>query len=73
MGFLKNPKFKILPILDFIQNYMLPLKQSGLVWGYDIPYLITGQLNVHPRTAITAIKENDTNYSEFYKSTWDKE
>ncbi len=73
MGFLKNPKFKILPILDFIQNYMLPLKQNGLVWGYDIPYLITGQLNVHPRTAITAIKENDTNYSEFYKSTWDKE
>lgn len=73
MGFLKNPKFKILPILDFIQNYMLPLKQNGLVWGYDIPYLITGQLNVHPRTAITSIKENDTNYSEFYKSTWDKE
>ncbi len=73
MGFVKNPKFKILPVLRFIQDYMLPLKESGLKWGYDIPYLVTGQLNVHPRTAIAAIKDNDTNYSEFYKSTWDKE
>lgn len=73
MGFLKNPKFKILPVLKFVEEYMLPLKQSGLVWGYDIPYLITGLLNVHPRTAISAIAENDTEYAEFYKATWDKE
>lgn len=73
MGFLKNPKFKILPVLEFLQDYMLPLKQKGLVWGYDIPYLVTGILNVHPRTAIAAIKDNDTNYKEFYKTTWDKE
>ena len=46
MGFLKNPKFKILPVLRFVQERMLPLKQSGLVWGYDIPYLITGMMNV---------------------------
>lgn len=73
MGFLKNPKFNILPIFKFAQEYMLPLKQSGLVWGYDIPYLITGRMNVHPRSAIAAMKENDTNYAEFYKSIWDKE
>lgn len=73
MGFLKNPKFKILPVLKFVQEKMLPLKESGLVWGYDIPYLITGMLNMHPRTAIAAEKEKDTNYTEFYKSTWDKE
>lgn len=73
MGFLKNPKFKILPVLKFVEEYMLPLKQSGLVWGYDIPYLVTGLLNVHPRTAISAIAENDTEYAEFYKATWDKE
>ncbi len=73
MGFLRNPKFKILPVLDFLRDYMLPLKQSGLVWGYDIPYLVTGVLNVHPRTAITAVNENDTDYSEFYKATWDRE
>lgn len=73
MGFLKNPKFKILPVLKFVQEFMLPLKQSGLVWGYDIPYLITGMFNMHPRTAIAAEKEKDTNYIEFYKATWDKE
>ncbi len=73
MGFLKNPKFKILPVLKFVQEFMLPLKQSGLVWGYDIPYLITGMFNMHPRTAIAAEKEKDTNYTEFYKATWDKE
>ena len=73
MGFLKNPKFKIMPVLKFVQEKMLPLKQSGLVWGYDIPYLITGMMNVHPRTAIAAEKENDTNYVQFYTATWDKE
>ena len=73
MGFLKNPKFKIMPVLKFVQERMLPLKQSGLVWGYDIPYLITGMMNTHPRTAIAAEKENDTNYARFYTATWDKE
>ena len=73
MGFLRNPKFKIMPVLKFVQDWMLPLKQSGLVWGYDIPYLITGMMNVHPRTAIAAEKENDTNYAQFYTATWDKE
>lgn len=73
MGFLRNPKFKIMHVLKFVQERMLPLKQSGLVWGYDIPYLITGMMNVHPRTAIAAEKENDTNYVQFYTATWDKE
>lgn len=73
MGFLKNPKFKILPVLQFVQNKMIPLKEKGLKWGYDIPYLITGILNVHPRTAIVAVKEEDNHYAEFYTATWDRE
>ena len=73
VGFLKNPKFKLMPILKFVQERMLPLKESGLVWGYDIPYLITGMLNMHPRTAIAAESEKDTDYVEFYKTSWDKE
>ena len=72
LGFLKNPKFKIMPVLRFIQNYMLPLKESGLKWGYDIPYLVTGILNVHPRTAIAAVKEDDRNYVRFYTHTWER-
>ena len=51
LGFLKNPKFNLSPILKFIQDYMLPLREQ-IEWGYIIPYMLTGILNVHPRAAI---------------------
>lgn len=73
LGFLKNPKYKLDPVLKFVQSEMLKLKQEGNVWGYDIPYLLTGILNVHPRSAIEYIKENKTDYSDFYQMLWDKE
>ncbi len=73
MGFLKNPKYKIYPVIKFVQEEMLKLKAEGLVWGYDIPYLLTGILNVHPRSAIDKIKNNDTDYVNFYHELWDKE
>lgn len=66
LGFLKNPKYNILPILDFLEHEMVPLKEQGVIWGYDIPYLLTGQLNQHPRTAIAATKEKRTDYRKFY-------
>ncbi len=73
LGFLKNPKYRMIYTLKFVQDYMLPLKESGVTWGYDIPYLITGILNRHPRSAIAAKKERNTNYVEFYKSMWDRD
>lgn len=51
VGFLKNPKFNLRPILGFVQNTMLPMSQE-LDWGYSIPYMITGHYNEHPRSAI---------------------
>lgn len=66
LGFLKNPKYNILPILDILENEIEPLKEQGVVWGYNIPYLLTGQLNQHPRTAIAATKEKRTDYRNFY-------
>ena len=51
VGFLKNPKFNLSPILKFIQDYMLPLREK-IEWGYIIPYMLTGILNEHPRAAI---------------------
>ena len=72
LGFLKNPRYRIIFTLKFIQDYILPLKEK-LVWGYEIPYLVTGLLNQHPRTAIAAIKDNNTNYAEFYKEVWYRE
>ncbi|MBN1468541.1 MAG: aldolase catalytic domain-containing protein [Fusobacteriaceae bacterium] len=72
LGFLKNPKFSIAPILKFIEDYIVPLRQE-LHWGYDIPYMLTGQLNEHPRSAISFIKSKDTNYTKLYKTLTDAE
>ena len=66
LGFLKNPKYNILPILDILEKEIIPLKEQGVIWGYDIPYLLTGQLNQHPRTAIAATREKRTDYRKFY-------
>jgi 4-hydroxy 2-oxovalerate aldolase len=51
MGFLKNPEHDILPILDVIGKYIVP-KKKNIEWGYHIPYMITGALNQHPKTAM---------------------
>ena len=67
IGFLKNPKYKLLPVLKFIEEFIVPLEKE-LDWGYSIPYMLTGQLNEHPRAAMKARDEKDTKYREFYKS-----
>jgi len=51
LGFLHNPKFHIRPLLRCIQDYIEPMREK-LRWGFDIPYMITGQLNRHPREAM---------------------
>lgn len=66
LGFLKNPKYRINPLLQFIESYIVPLRESGVVWGYDIPYLLTGILNQHPKTAIQFEKEKRNDYNNFY-------
>lgn len=73
LGFLKNPKYKLFPVIQFIENNIVPLKESGMEWGYDIPYLLTGHLNQHPRAAIAAMKEGRKDYSGFYKEIIDKD
>ena len=66
VGFLKNPKFNLRPILEFVQNTMYPLSQR-VDWGYSIPYMITGHQNEHPRTAI-ALRDSERkeDYVGFY-------
>lgn len=66
LGFLKNPKYKTYPVFSFLENNMVKLKESGIVWGYDIQYLMTGLLNQHPRAAIQFTKDKRTDYSDFY-------
>ena len=72
LSFLKNPKYNVFPVLKFIEEHMLPLKESGAVWGYDIPYLLTGRLNQHPSAAIDYIKSGETHYADFYTDLLDK-
>ena len=68
LGFLKNPKYSLYSLLEFIERYMVPLKQQGVAWGFDLQYMFTGQLNRHPREAITFTDEKRGDYCEFYKS-----
>ena len=70
LGFLKNPKFQIVPLLKFIEKYIVPLREE-MHWGYDIPYMLTGQLNEHPRNAISFIKNKGSNYAKFYDTLTD--
>lgn len=66
LGFLRNPKFEVRPVINAIQKYIMPLRQE-LDWGPSIPYNITGQLNQHPRSAIEW-REGPTpdDFLEFY-------
>ena len=66
LGFLRNPKYSLNPVLKFIENRILPLKKSGVVWGCDVQYMLTGQTNQHPRTAIAFTKEERTDYAKYY-------
>ena len=67
LGFLRNPKYNVYPAIQFIDTYMNKLKEEGVVWGYDLQYLMTGLLNQHPRTAIQFTKEKRKDYAEFYR------
>jgi 4-hydroxy 2-oxovalerate aldolase len=58
IGFLKNPKFHLRPVLTCIRDHCWPLRQK-MEWGYQLAYMLTGQLNRHPRSAI-AMRASDT-------------
>ncbi len=65
LSFLKNPKFKVRPIVECIEKEIFPWAKK-IDWGYSIPYMVTGVLNQHPRTAIAHMesdrKEQVTEY-----------
>lgn len=66
LGFLKNPKFHLRPVLQCLQNHIMPLREE-ILWGYDIPYMLTGQLNMHPRAAMAYMdSEHRADYIKFY-------
>ncbi|MFC1570635.1 aldolase catalytic domain-containing protein [Candidatus Omnitrophota bacterium] len=68
IGFLKNPKFDLRPILEIIEKEFIPMRKK-IEWGYLIPYVITGMFNEHPRTAMALRQTEDKDkYLEFFES-----
>lgn len=66
VSYLKSSKYDLRPVLDFIEKHMIPLRDK-VEWGYIIPYMVTGILNEHPRTAMALRNSEDKDkYGEFY-------
>jgi len=73
LGFLRNPKYDIRPILKCATEVLFPLRQK-MEWGYSIPYMVTGQMNVHPRSAIRwRAGETPDDYIRFYDQMMQEE
>ncbi|WP_159516967.1 aldolase catalytic domain-containing protein [Sunxiuqinia indica] len=73
VAFLKNPKYRLLPLLKVIQEQVLPWNNK-IDWGYHVPYLITGALNEHPRSAMGWMdSEKKDDFVSFMKEMHDYE
>lgn len=71
LSFLHNPKFKMRPILECIQNTVEPMREA-LRWGFAIPYMMTGHLNQHPKAAMEFMEgDNHRDIVKFYDSVMD--
>ncbi len=66
LGFLRNPKFQIRHIWQLLEEDFMKINET-LEWGPLPQFIITGQLNQHPRSAMAArAGEQKNNYTEFY-------
>ena len=66
LGFLRNPKFKLRPVIRLLQEQIEGLRKT-VEWGPLVPYNITGQMNRHPSAAIEfRASEEKGNYIKFY-------
>ncbi len=77
ISFLKNPKFNIVPLLEVVKKYMIDLKEK-MEWGYQIPYMISGIMNLHPEEAMKLMRldKSDparTDFKAFYQKCIDLE
>ena len=56
---LNHEKYNSIPVLDLIDRYFIKL-QDEIKWGYNLPYMLSGLLEVHPNyaKALTDRKEH---------------
>lgn len=71
LSFLKNPKFKVRPLVKCIENEIFPWAKK-IDWGYSVPYMLSGIMNQHPRTAMAHMESDKSEkITEFYDSVVD--
>lgn len=67
LGFLRNPKYDVRPIWKLLEEYFIPMLKD-IEWGPYPQYIMTGQMNQHPRSAMSARAKEDTRdkYVDFF-------
>lgn len=71
LAFLRNPRYNLIPVMDFVQRHIQAEKNNGNLWGYDIPYLLSGVANVHPAAAIRFVQDKRVDYDVLYQELID--
>lgn len=67
VGFLGEPDYLLPPVLKCVDEVIEPLRVD-LGWGFDLPYMINGFHNLHPRSAIAHKAETkNADISAFYE------
>lgn len=73
LGFLKNPKYHLRPVIQCLRDHIVPMREK-ITWGYDIPYMLTGQRNLHPRSAMAFLDgEQRKDYLKFFDTLQEQE
>ena len=55
--YLNNPSHQVEPILELTEHFVN--LRYDLLWGYHMPYAITGYLNLHPKPAMDQMNSKD--------------
>jgi 4-hydroxy 2-oxovalerate aldolase len=66
LGFLKNPRYNLVPILDVIGRFIIPLREQ-IEWGYTIPYMLSGILDRHPQTSMEWVEKGGPDKHDYVK------
>ena len=66
LGFLKNPRYNLVPILDVIGRFIIPLREQ-IEWGYTVPYMLAGVLDRHPQTAMDWVEKGGPDKHDYVK------
>ena len=59
LGLLRDPQYQLRPVLQCVAETIEPLRHE-LGWGFDLPYMLTGLYNQHPRAAIAYNAQPET-------------